>query len=153
MFSKIDDKDAKLYIIGDGEEYERLEKLIADLKLEDRVKLLGYMSHKDMEKYLFDSSIFLMASVTEGLPMVLLEAMSYGIPCIAYKTASGTSDIIDNEYNGYIIENRDSDEYIKDINTLLDNDKLRMKYSKNAILTSKKFYKDEVVKMWEKLLK
>ena len=61
--------------------------------------------------------------------------------------------IIDNEYNGYIIENRDSDEYIKDINTLLDNDKLRMKYSKNAILTSKKFYKDEVVKMWEKLLK
>ena len=153
MFSKIDDKYDKLYIIGDGEEYERLEKLIADLKLEDRVKLLGYMSHKDMEKYLFDSSIFLMASVTEGLPMVLLEAMSYGIPCIAYKTASGTSDIIDNEYNGYIIENRDSDEYIKDINTLLDNDKLRMKYSKNAILTAKKFYKDEVVKMWEKLLK
>ena len=52
---------------------------------------------------MLESSLFLMASVSEGLPMVLLEAMSYGIPCIAYHTDSGTDDIIKDEV--YKVEN------------------------------------------------
>lgn len=148
-FSKIEDKNSKLFIIGDGKEYNNLKSIISDLKLDSRVFLLGYLSHREIEKYMLDSSIFLMASITEGLPMVLLEAMSYGVPCIAYETASGTGDIIENKSNGYLVKNRDENEYIKDINLILSNKKLREKYSKNAILTSKKYYKDNILKIWK----
>lgn len=152
-FSKIKDKNSKLFIIGDGKEYNNLKNIISALNLDSRVFLLGYLPHEKIEKYMLDSSIFLMASITEGLPMVLLEAMSYGVPCIAYETASGTGDIIENEYNGYLVKNRDESEYIKDINLILRDKKLREKYSKNAILTSKKYYKDNVLKIWKDIFR
>ena len=151
-FAKIDSKDSKLFIIGSGKEEEKLKKLIADLNLSKNVKMLGYLDHKQMEKYLLDSSCFLMASVTEGLPMVLLEAMSYGIPCIVYKTASGTGDIVSNNENGYIIENRNSKEYVQDMQKIIDDESLRKKMGGEAILTAKKFYKTEILKIWKKIL-
>lgn len=151
-FSEIENKDAKLYIVGDGKEYSNLQKLIETLKLEKRVYLLGYLNHKEIEKYMLKSSCFLMASVTEGFPMVLLEAMSYGVPCIAYKTASGTGDIIENGYNGFIIDNRNSEEYVSSMICILEDDQLKSTMGKNAVLTSEKYFKTEILKIWENLL-
>ena len=105
IMSKIKN-DWNLYIIGDGKEYNNLKNQIKKLNLQDRVFLEGYKTKKEIEKYMLKSSLFLMTSITEGLPMVLLEAMSYGIPCVAYETDSGVSDIIDNNENGYVIKNR-----------------------------------------------
>ena len=65
--------------------------------------MVGYLEQKEISKYLIKSKVFCMTSTTEGLPMVLLEAMSYGVPCIAYNTESGVKDIIDNNKNGFII--------------------------------------------------
>mgnify|MGYP003426500017 FL=1 len=66
--------------------------------------------------------------------MVLLEAMSYGIPCIAYELPSGISDIIENNKNGYIINNRNETEYLKKCKKLLNDFNLRKKMSENAII-------------------
>ena len=118
-FSKIEDKDWKLYILGDGSEMDNLSKLVEELKLQDRVFLEGYKTKEEIKEYMLKSSIFLMASLTEGLPMVLLEAMSYGIPCIAYETASGTNDIISDSINGYVIKERNEKEYVDKINQLI----------------------------------
>ena len=57
--------------------------------------------------------------------MVLLEAMSYGIPCIAYFTPSGTGDIIKDGYNGYLIKDRNETRYIKCLKEILNNKELR----------------------------
>lgn len=152
-FSKLNEKDWKLYIIGDGVEYNNLVKLIKELDLEDRVILTGYKNKKEIEEYLLKSSIFLMASITEGLPMVLLEAMSYGVPCIAYETASGTADIIKDNINGYIIKNRNEEEYISKIEKLISNKKLRNTLGNNAKKTVDNFSKDEILKIWYKILK
>ena len=152
-FSKIKDKSWNLYILGDGQEMNNLLNLIKELKLEDRVFLEGYKTKEEIEKYMLNSSLFLMASITEGLPMVLLEAMSYGIPCIAYETASGVNDIITNDVNGYVIKNRDEEEYIEKINKVIDCDELRKKLGKNAKETSKKFSRDEVYKILKKVFK
>lgn len=153
IISKIKDKTSKLYIIGDGIEYNNLKELIKELHLEDRVILTGYKSKEEIEKYMLKSSLFLMASLTEGLPMVLLEAMSYGLPCIAYETASGVSDIIKNDYNGYVIKSRNEEEYIKKVNEVMSNKKLREKLSKNTENTIKRFSKEEILKRWYKILK
>ena len=88
---------------------------------------------------MLESSLFLMASVSEGLPMVLLEAMSYGLPCIAYHTDSGTDDIIKDNKNGYIINNRNEKEYIN-------------KIGKEAKSTAYDFSKEKITEKWLKIL-
>ena len=152
IFSKIDNKNSNLYIIGDGKEFNKLNELVCELKLNKRVHMLGYLNKDDIEKYMLKSSVFLMASISEGLPMVLLEAMSYGIPCVAYETDSGTSDIIDNDKNGYIIKNRNEKEYIEKINILISDSKKLKEFSTNAIEKAKVFSKEEILKIWYKIL-
>ena len=151
-FSKLEDKEWKLYILGDGNEMNNLSKLIKELNLQDRVFLEGYKTKEEIKEYMLKSSIFLMASLTEGLPMVLLEAMSYGIPCIAYETASGTNDIISDNINGYVIKNRNEEEYVNKINELVKDEKLRKRLGMNAKETSKKFSKEEISKKIKKVL-
>lgn len=152
-FSKINDKSWNLYIIGDGKEFDNLNNLVNELKLEKKVFLTGYKNKKEIEEYMIKSSLFLMASLTEGLPMVLLEAMSYGIPCIAYETASGVLDIINNNSNGYVIKNRNEKEYVEKINKLIKDEKLRKKMGDNAKKKVDNFSKTEIVKIWLSILK
>lgn len=153
IFSKLQDKQVKLYIIGDGEEQKSLEKQIKGLKLENRVFMLGYLNKEQQLEYLLKSSVYAMTSISEGLPMVLLEAMNFGIPCIAYKTDTGVADIIKNNKNGFIIENRNQEEYIKKLEMLLEDTKLKENMRKECKNTSKKYYKEEIVKIWESILK
>lgn len=153
ILKHLNDKDVKLTIIGDGQEYNNLKEQIKKLNLEKQVTLTGYLSKEEIEKYLLDSSVFLMASISEGLPMVLLEAMSYGVPCIAYETDSGVNDIIDNNVNGYIIKNRDAKEYEKKLKILLSNKNKRKKMGDSAKEKSYKFSSEEIFKIWKNILK
>ncbi len=154
IFSKIKDRENwHLYILGDGEEYKHLESLIKELRLEDSVFLEGYISKEKLPDYLLKSSIFLMASITEGLPMVLLEAMSYGIPCIAYETSSGVNDIIDHNQNGFIIKNRNEEEYINCLEKLMKDSKLRKEFGNNTNKKVKEFKKETIIKKWYNILK
>ena len=150
-FSKIKDKKSKLYVIGDGKEYDSLKKLVSDLNLNKRVHLLGYLNQSEIKNYMLNSSCFLMASISEGLPMVLIEAMSYGLPCIAYETASGTGDIINNK-NGYLIKNRNNKQYINAMNEIISDNKKRKEFGENATQKSLEFSKDKVLKIWSKII-
>lgn len=152
IFSKISDKKSKLYLIGDGEEKEKLNDLVRKLKLEDRVIFLGYLSLEEQEKYYIDSSVFLMTSVSEGLPMVLLEAMSHGVVCLAYETESGVKDIIQDGVNGYIIEKRNEKMYVQKINQLLKDDELLNKMGDNAFKSVEKYDKKSIMKKWDSIL-
>lgn len=152
IFSKLSDKTSKLYIVGDGEEFEKLKILVKENKLSKRVIFTGYQNKEQMEKYLLDSSVFAMTSISEGLPMVLLEAMGYGIPCIAYKTESGVSDIIDDDLNGYIVENRNQKEYVNKLDYILRDKKSLKKFSKNSIKKANEFVPKRIIKIWESVL-
>ena len=78
-------------IVGEGEERTRLEAMIANYHLEDRVKLFGFMPSTDVLRG-FD--IFSLPSLKEGLPYVLLEARTAGIPIVANRVG-GVADILD----------------------------------------------------------
>ena len=153
IFSKIKSKKSKLYIVGDGNELEKLKKKAGDLDLTDRVIFTGYKTKEEMEEYILDSSIFLLTSWSEGLPMVLLEAMSYGVPCIAFKTRSGVADIIDDNINGYIINDRNKEKYVEKIDKLLNNKELLNEFSKNSIKKAKEFTSKDIIKKWQEVLK
>ncbi len=135
-------------IIGDGKEKNNLTNQIKEKKLTKKVLLLGSKPHSEVLDELYKSSIFIMTSISEGLPMVLLEAMSIGLPCIAYETRSGVSDIISNNVDGFVIKNRDQDEMIKKLEELMNNVKLRKEMGKKALEKAKQFSKEEITNKW-----
>ena len=152
IFSSIKSKKSKLYIVGDGEELEKLKKKAEKESVQDRVIFTGYKTKEEMEEYFEDSSIFLLTSLSEGLPMVLLESMSYGVPCIAFDTKSGVKDIIDDDVNGFIINGRNKEKYVEKIDELLNNKELLYEFSKNSLKKVKKFTAKEIVKKWQEVL-
>lgn len=139
----------KFYIIGDGEEFINLQEKIKREKLEDKVLLLGYKNQEEIKKYLLDSSIFVMSSLTEGLPMVLLESMNAGVPCIAYETESGIKDIIDDDKNGYIIKRGNKKKFAKKIDNILNNKEKLQNLSLAALSKAKAFSSTEITKRWQ----
>ncbi|NTU92110.1 MAG: glycosyltransferase [Chlorobiaceae bacterium] len=97
--------EAKLQILGEGPERSDLQKLITQLGLEDRVALPGF-SHNPYQE-LVKSDVFVMTSVTEGLSIALLEAMYLGNAPISTLAGGGVMEIIENGYNGFLIQNGD----------------------------------------------
>lgn len=145
-------KDAKLYIIGDGSLKEKLNNKIKEYNLEDSIFLLGFLSKKEMEKYLLDSKIFVMTSITESFGIVLIEAMSYKIPCIAFDTADGARNLLNNK-NGILVSNRSKETMIKDLIALLKDDKKLAKIANAGYIDCQKYLITNVKKEWIKLLK
>ena len=94
-----------------------------------------------------------MTSYTESFGIVLIEAMSFGIPCVAFTSAEGANDLITNDYNGYLIENRNHDKMIEVMEDLIKDNKKRTKLGKNAREFSLKYSDTNIKQEWLNLLK
>jgi len=144
--------DLRLNIVGDGMEKNPLLQLSEELKLGDKVIFHGFQNKDYINDLLLDSSIYLMTSHTESFGIVLIEAMSFGIPCIAYSSAQGANEIITNEVDGYLIDDRNEDEMLEKIELLINDEKLRNKLGKNARSKSKNFSSEVILDKWSKLI-
>ncbi len=107
-FTKLMPENPNLYyfILGDGEEKERLETLVGLHNLQGRVFLLGFVD--DASRYLKAFDIFLLPSMTEGLALVLLEAGLAGLPVVASRIG-GIPEVIEDKNTGLLVPTRDSD--------------------------------------------
>ena len=147
-----DYSDWILDIVGDGKEKDNLEKYIKKYHLENSVTLHGFQGKDFIDKLMDDSSIYLMTSYTESFGIVLIEAMSHGLPCIAYDSAEGAREIINSGENGYLIKNRNSEMMIKKISDLIDNSSERKRIGKNARKSISKYTSDVVGEEWFTLI-
>ena len=147
----IDYPDWNLDIIGDGVEKEKLEEYISKNSLTG-VTLHGFQGKDYIEKVMLDSSIYLMTSFTESFGIVLIEAMSYGLPCIAMNSAEGALDIIEDNYNGYLIDNRSADMMASKIGELINDKEKRIELGDNALKSVSKYTSGIVGKEWYKLI-
>lgn len=111
-------------IAGKGDKKERLEALISELKLNNKVKLLGYRS--DINELLYAADIFVFPSYREGLPVALMEAMAHGMP-IACSRIRGNVDLIDEGKGGVMFDPQSIDSVKDSIKVLLDADWKEMK--------------------------
>ena len=147
---KKDIDDIKLYLIGDGILSEDIKKYVIDRNLVDNVILPGFVKKDDMSKYYLDSSLFISTSFTESFGLVLLESLSYKVPCLSFET-SGALEIL-NKDNGIIIKNRNKKLMAKKIIELLNN-KNQLKYFKdNSLNILNKFSKNNIKEEWYKLI-
>ena len=125
---------------------------VGRLSLEESVTLHGFRTREYIYDLLEKSSIYLMTSFTESFGIVLLEAMSVGLPCIAFTSAEGANEIIVSGYNGYLIKHRNRDAYVKKVKDLIDNAKTRKKIGKQARVSVQKYSVDVVGEDWFKLI-
>lgn len=145
--------DWTLNLVGDGNQKELILQKIKEKQLEDKVIMHGYLIGKEKEELLKKSSIYLMSSFTESFGIVLLEAFSCGIPCVAFDSAEGAREIIENNKNGYLIKDRNKEEMRDKVSRLIDDYNKRSEMGKQALETSYEFENVKVMKKWLNIIK
>lgn len=143
----------RLDIIGDGAQKNLLGDRIFAEGWTDCVKLHGFQDKTYINNLLSKSSIYLMSSITESFGIVLIEAMSHGLPCVAFDSAEGATELIEDGKNGFLISYRNKEEYAKKVIELIQNKKERTQLGKNGRKTSLCFTSDKVKRDWMKVLK
>ena len=131
----------RLVIIGDGPERERLKTLAKELELEDVITFTGRLSATELMDYYSRAAVFVLPSVTvnnqtEGLGVVLLEAMASGIPVIGSNTG-GIPDIIEDKVNGLLVPPGDPDALAEAIIRILEDRDLADRFREAGLETVK----------------
>lgn len=141
--------DWQLDIYGSGELKEELLHRINNNNLSGAIHI-NEPTPQIMEKYL-ESSIYIMSSRYEGFGMVLLEAMSCGVPCISFDCPYGPSDVIRHDEDGFLVEYLNTEALADSICQLVEHSELRKAMGKKAKENIKRFSRDNVMKQWTDL--
>ncbi len=140
----------KLYIVGNGELKTTFEKYIRTYKLEDYVFLLT--PKQDVSFFYKKASLFLLTSKSEGFGMVLLEAISFGIPCISFDCPSGPRDIIRNNENGFLISQNNQNDFLESILKFINNDNLKIQMGNKSFEISRDWNNQKILNEWLSIL-
>ncbi|WP_339654722.1 glycosyltransferase family 4 protein [uncultured Maribacter sp.] len=144
--------DWKLKIIGQGDEgLKFLKNKLNNSPIENQVIFTGYRN--DINELMRSAEIFILTSRHEGLPLVLIEAMSQGMACISYNCISGPSDIITNNIDGVLIQDQDIKEMCLKLNQLIGDSSQRKFLRNNTPKSLNKFSIEEIGSQWENLFK
>ena len=125
-FNKLieDGLNIDLVFVGDGSERSRLESMVQDLNISNCVKFAGFQ--EDIPAFLDKFDIFVLSSITEGIPVAMLEAMAMGVPIVA-TGIGGIPEVIQDNVNGLLVECRNPEMLAGAIKQLIDDNSLREK--------------------------
>jgi glycosyltransferase involved in cell wall biosynthesis len=141
MFGNLDTPGWKLKIVGGNalrqDNFSKLTQLVTRMGLDDRVLLTGEV--KNVAEYYQTCRIFAFTSSSEGFPNVVLEALAYGMPVVAYDCTTGPSEMVIDGYNGYLVPLHDEETFSKRLQTLVDNPELLIQMSENASRSVEQF--------------
>lgn len=140
-----------LIIYGEGPMKKELEKLISDLKLENRVKLAG-ITNNPADKFR-QADLFVLSSRFEGFGMVIIEAMACGLPVISFDCPSGPSEIIKNGIDGILVPPENINALSNSMNDLMTNEDKRMFLVDNGLKTARNYTVDKISQKWADLFK
>ena len=142
--------DWKIKIIGDGEDKE---KLIDKIKQNDVADFINIIPPKmDVVDLYHSASIYVMSSRFEGLPMVLIEAQSCGLPIISFDCPEGPSEIIHDNIDGYLVEKNNINVLVEKIVYLANNENLRKQFGEKAFIASERYSSDVIKSKWLELI-
>lgn len=126
------DNDLKIKLsVGGNGESDRLQTTIKSLELNDSVNFLGWISEKQRDKLLRETDIFVLPSYGEGMPMSILEAMSYSVPVVS-TTVGGIPELVRDGETGFLVESGDLDALYRKLKCLIQDKELREKFGEKA---------------------
>jgi glycosyltransferase involved in cell wall biosynthesis len=137
-------------LIGTGEMEEKVKNFIIIEKLEGKFILEPPIDSNLENKYL-NSSIFVLSSRSEAFPMVLLEAMAHGVPCISFNCPSGPADIITHNVDGLLVEKENTEKLADAISFLITNEEMRKKMGEKAVENVQRFSPENIYELWKQL--
>lgn len=138
--------ECKLRIVGDGEDRDKISKLIDEHGIADNVTLVGATSNV-LEEYLA-ASVLVSTSRWEGFGLTIIEAMESGLPVVAYEN-TGPSEIIRTNEGGVLVKKGDTQVLAKAVTEILSDDCRRKILGKKAIARADDFSVDKIAKEWE----
>lgn len=138
-----------LRIFGHGKEREALDRLVAELGLVGSVDLAGFT--KALEEEMLTASVYAISSQSEGLPMVMLEAMSLGLPVVGYD-ASGVRDLVDQDRTGLLVPQGDAAALTAALRRVMTDVDLRRRLGTAGRDRARDYAPDRVIAQWERLL-
>ncbi len=138
--------DWVLEIYGEGSQRKELEALITELRLNRSVYLKGYTSN--VQAALADASCFVLSSIFEGLPLVLVEAMFCGLPVVSYACPCGPKDIITEGVDGFVVPINDEKALAEKICYLIEYEDIRKEMGKAAQRKAEQYRIEPIVQQW-----
>ena len=144
--------DWRLKIIGGESDKSRhfLDEMLKQYNILDSVDFLGFRT--DADAVMRQSSVFALSSRIEGFSISLIEALSQGIPAIAFKINDVITDVTGNGHGTVLVEDGDVDGFTCGLTNLINDEGLREKLSTEGREFVKKYDASNIVKQWEKLL-
>lgn len=134
-------------VYGNGHLKPYYEKIVS----EEHLNIVIHPAVPDILDKFKESSMLLMTSLYEPFGLVLVEAMSCGIPVVAFDCPYGPSDIIHNGKDGYLVENGNVEAFAERICQLIENKDLRLKMGQLGILSAQKYRADMIMYKWKQL--
>lgn len=143
--------DWQVHLFGNGFQRSTLQNMIKDARLEDSFFLNSVTS--DIYSEYLKHSIFVLSSRYEGFGLVLIEAMSCGLPCVSFDCPSGPSEIIRDGEDGILVENGNIEKMSKAICYFIENEEKRLQMGAKARKNSLRFVQENIMPRWDALFK
>lgn len=143
--------DWTLHIFGKSDANKTFLQLSESLGLTSYVVFSEPVS--DIQAAYLDSSILVLPSRSEGFGMVLIEAMSCGLPCVTFDCPHGPSDIISDKEDGFLVPNGDVQALANAMQKLMFDEKMRMSMGKNSKENVKRYLPEQIMPVWDELFK
>ena len=141
--------DWELQIYGQGPDRRALQNLINERGIARQAHLMGWTDQLD--KIMSEASIFALSSRYEGLPLVGIEAMSAGLPSVAFDCPRGPRELIQNDENGYLVPDGDVPAFTAALEKLVVDTELRLTMGKAALSEASKYQISTIGETWERL--
>ena len=149
--SKLSNHSVRLYIVGDGEDKEMIQRQINSFQLQEHLKLYSFTTN--VYSILKNALFLVLTSRHEGFPRVLIEALSVGTPVISVNCQSGPSEIIHNEINGLLVENHNPVVLAQAFDRLLLDTELYSLCKSNSKQSVAHLNQSIIGNQWSKILK
>jgi len=146
-------RDVQFIICGEGKLSDKIKRIVDAEGLKAHIKLMEWIPHEDVPRYLNKLKLLVLPSFTEGLPNILLEAMACGTPVLA-TSVGAVPDVVIEGKTGFLLKSTRQEHIAERVVGLLDNPDLLERVSKEACRSvRKKFCFEKTLESWRNILK
>ncbi len=137
-------------VVGDGPDKEFFIRQIEEYGVSEYFRFYGYVDHGKLPEYYLDADIFVLPSLAEGMPNVVLEAMGSGLPIVA-TSVPGSEELVHDGDNGFLLESGNTEELVRALAALIHDRPLREKMGRQSQTIAREYAWDLVADRYMEL--